>query len=67
MVGDSDDESNLPLKLNVTQVSRICQAYANCSSANIKFLKSQLSKIVPLGSSLLSALEIYAVKKREFS
>ena len=32
-----------------TQVSNICKAFANDPSANIKFEKIQLSKIVQLG------------------
>ena len=37
------------LLLTNTQVSRICKTCANDSSANIKFLKNQLSKMVQLG------------------
>ena len=32
--------------LTDTQVSRICKAFANGSSANIKFLKTQFSKMI---------------------
>ena len=51
MVGESNDETNFPCKLLVTdkQVSRLCKAFANESSANIKLSKTQLSKIVQLG------------------
>ena len=34
------------LLLGNTQVSKICKAFANGSSANIKFSKTQLSKII---------------------
>ena len=35
--------------LNDTQVSRLCKAFANGSSANIEFWKTQLSKMIQLG------------------
>ena len=39
MVSDSNDESNFPHKLlsTTTKISRLCQAFENSSSANIKF------------------------------
>ena len=39
VVGDSNDEANFQHKLLLTdtQVSNICKAFANGSSANIKF------------------------------
>ena len=40
MFGDSNDENNF------LQVSKLCQAFANNSSANIKLSKTQLHKIV---------------------
>ena len=43
MFGDSNDENNF------LQVSKLCQAFANNSSANIKLSKTQLHKIVQLG------------------
>ena len=51
MIGSSNDETNFPHKLLLTdtKVSKICKAFANGSSANIKFSKTQLSKIVQLG------------------
>ena len=51
VVGSSNDKTNFPDKLLLinTQVSRICKAFAIGSSANIKFSKTQLSKIVQLG------------------
>ena len=51
LIGNSN-ETNFPPKLLLTdtQVSKICKAFANDSSANIKFSKIQLSKIaVQLG------------------
>ena len=48
MIGDSDEESNFPYKLLLTdrQVLRLCKAFANNSSANVKLSKTQKSKIV---------------------
>ena len=59
MFGNSNDETNFPHKLlfTNTQVSRVCKAFANNSSANIKLLKAQLSKIVQLGGFLDRILE----------
>ena len=50
VIGDSNDETNFPHKLLLTdtQVSRICKAFANGSSANIKLSKTQISKIIQL-------------------
>ena len=46
VVGDSDDENNSPYKpsLTNTQLSRLCEAFANNSSANTKLSKTQLYK-----------------------
>ena len=48
VVGDSNDIINSPheLLLTNTQISKICKAFANVSSANIKFSKTQPSKII---------------------
>ena len=48
MIGDSNDETNFPHKLSLTerQVSKLPKAFTNNSSANIKLAKTQLSKIV---------------------
>ena len=48
VIGDSNDQTNFPHKflLTNTQASRICKAFANGSSANIKYSKTQLSKMV---------------------
>ena len=54
MIGNSNDETNFPHKLFLTgtQVSKIRKAFANGSSANIKFLKTQLSKMIQSGGIL---------------
>ena len=48
VVGKSNDEINFHHKLLLTnaQFSEICKAFANGSLANIKFSKSQLSKMM---------------------
>ena len=48
MIGNFNDENNFPHKLLLTdmEVSRLCKAFANGSSANIKFLKTQLLKMI---------------------
>ena len=50
VISDSNHETNFPHKLILIdrKVSRILQALVNGSSANIKFSKSRLSKIVHL-------------------
>ena len=54
LIGNSNEENNFPRKLLLTdtkltdQVSKIRKAFANGSSANIKFPKTQLSKMVQL-------------------
>ena len=58
LIRNSNYETNFPphkLLLTGTQVSKFCKAFANGSSANIKFSKSQLSKIVQLGGFLFSS------------
>ena len=48
MIGDSNDVTNFPLKLLLTdsQVSRLPKAFANSSSANVELSKTHLSKMV---------------------
>ena len=48
VAGDSNDETNFPHELLLTdaQVSKIRKAFGNGSSANIKFSKTQLSKMI---------------------
>ena len=47
VVGDSNNENNFlnKLLLTNTQVSKLCKAFANNSSANIKLSKAQMHKI----------------------
>ena len=54
LVADSNDKNHFLNKLLSTklQVSRLCKAFANNSSANIKSLKSQLHKIGESGGFL---------------
>ena len=53
-VGESNDETNYPHKLLLinTQVSNINKAFPNELSANIKFPKLQLSRMIQLGGFL---------------
>ena len=48
MIADSNDETNFPHELLLTdrQVSSIRKAFSNNSSVDIKFSKTQLSKII---------------------
>ena len=48
MIGDSNDKANFPHELLLTdrQVSSIRKAFANNSSVDIKFSKTQLSKMI---------------------
>ena len=54
MIGDSNDESNFPHELLLTdrQVSHICKAFAINTSTDIKLSKTQLWKMVQLGGFL---------------
>ena len=54
MIGDSNDEANFPHELLLTdrQISSIRKAFSNNSSANIKFSKTQLSKMIQSGGFL---------------
>ena len=47
MIGNSDDETNFPHKLLLTnrQITTLCKAFANNTPADIKLLKTQLSKM----------------------
>ena len=48
MIGDSDDETNFPHEVLLTdrQVSSICKVFSNNSSIDMKFSKTQLSKML---------------------
>ena len=50
VIGHSDNETNFQHKLLLTdrQLSKLCQAFLNNWSANIKLLKTQLTKIPSL-------------------
>ena len=54
MIGDSNDEANFPYELLLTdrQVSSIRKAFSNNSSVDIKFSKTQLSKMIQSGGFL---------------
>ena len=47
MIGNSDDQTNFPHKLLLTnrQVANLRKAFANHASTNIKFSKTQLTKM----------------------
>ena len=51
MIGDSNEESNFPHKVLLTdrEVSKLRQVFPNNSSVNLELSKTQLSKIVQLG------------------
>ena len=58
MIDYSNDETNFLHKLLTnTQVSRIGKVFPNDSSANIKFSKTQLSKMIQLGRSLFNLMD----------
>ena len=52
MIGNSDDETNFPHKRLVTnrQVANLRKAFANHTSTDIKWSKTQLSKMIQGGS-----------------
>ena len=54
MIGDSNDQTNFPHELLLTdrQVCSIRKAFANNSSVDIKFSKAQLSKMIQSGGFL---------------
>ena len=55
LMGNSNDETNFPHNLLLTdiQVSSIRKAFANGSSANIKFPKTKFSKMIQSGGHFL--------------
>ena len=57
MIGNSDDETNFPLKFLITdrQVSHLLNAFVNNSSRDIKLSKTKLSKMIQLGSAIPGA------------
>ena len=54
MIGNSDDKTNFPHKLLLTnrQVANLRKAFANCTSTDIKLSKTQLSKMIQSGGFL---------------
>ena len=58
MICDSNDETNFPHELLLTdrQVFSICKAFSNNSSVDIKFSKTQLSKLIQSGGFLCKLL-----------
>ena len=60
MIGDSNDEINFSYKLLLTEtlVLRLHKAFGNNSSANIKLLKPQLSKMVQVGEFLPLSMKL---------
>ena len=54
MVGDSNDNTNFPHELLLTnrQVANICKAFAKNTSTDIKLSKTQLSKMIQSGGFL---------------
>ena len=62
LIGNSNDETNYPNKLLLpdTQISKIRKAFTTNSSANIRFPKTQLSKIVQLGGFLFGPPNIFS-------
>ena len=54
MIGNSNDKTIFPHKLLLTnrQVTNLCKAFANHSSTDIKFSKTQLSKMIQSGGFL---------------
>ena len=58
MIGDSNNKGNFPHELLLTnrQVSSIRKAFSNNSSLDIKFSKTQLSKMVQSGRFLVKFL-----------
>ena len=54
MIGNSDDETNFPHKLLLTnrQVANLRKAFPNYSSNDVKLSKTQLSKMMQSGGFL---------------
>ena len=63
-IDGSKDETKFPHKLLLTdtQVSRPRKAFANSSPANIKFSKTQLSKMIQLGGFYFVSFSLSPVK-----
>ena len=61
LIGNSNDETNFPHKLLLTdtKVSRLCKTFANGSSVNITFSKTNLSKVIQSGGVAISDISIF--------
>ena len=60
LIGNSNEETNFPLKLLTdTQVSKTHEAFADGLSANIKFSKTQLSKMILSGEVVVRDLTYF--------
>ena len=66
--GECNDETNFPYKLLLinTQISKVRKAFPNSSSANIKFSKTQLLKMVQFGRILIPGDLSYPSKIIDF-
>ena len=60
LIGNSNDEITFPHKilLNGTQVSEICKVFANGLSDDLKFSKTQLSKMIQSGGFLTDTFSV---------
>ena len=58
MIGNSNDDTNFPHKLLLTnrQVANVRKVFANNSSTDIKLSKTQLSKMIQSGGFLVRLL-----------
>ena len=65
MVGNSDDETNFPHKLLLTnrQVANLCKAFANHLSTDFKLSKTKLSKMIQSGGFLGRLLGPLLIKR----
>ena len=64
--GDSNDETNFPRKLLLTdtQVSRFCKSFTSGSSANVNFSKTKLFKIIQSGGVIRLVKKIDTFNKK---
>ena len=61
MIGNSNDETNLPHKLLLTnrQVANLCKTFANNSSTDVKVSKTQSSEMIQSGGFLCRLGTLY--------
>ena len=64
MIGNSDDETNFPHELLLTnrQVANLCRVFTNHTSTDIKLSKTQLSKMIQSGGFLGTLLGLPLIK-----